>query len=221
MPPYGSACRSCSPNDCTPISSPPGGSDQRRLVHSVITNAAATRAFLSYWHLGTVILDISDPSKPRYLGRTATGQGDAHSAWLLNGERLLLETHETIHGRPIVWNVANPARPVRLATVRLPYRLGPNGSFTGLPLDDSVHDPKAVGHFAYFSWYGQGVALFDLKNPRKPRFLMRFQPPAAPDRHGLLCPGDTCTAVWGVFVMPRYVLASDMSSGLWVLSRPR
>jgi len=214
-----SACRD--QNDCTPISSPPGAPDQRRLVHSVITNAAATRAFLSYWHLGTVILDISDPSKPRYLGRTATGQGDAHSAWLLKGERILLETHETIHGRPVVWNVANPARPVRLATVRLPYRLGPHGHYTGLPLEDSVHDPKAVGHFAYFSWYGQGVALFDLKNPRKPRFLMRFQPSAAPDRHGLLCPDDTCTAVWGVFVMPKYVLASDLNSGLWVLSRPR
>jgi len=27
--------------------------------------------------------------------------------------------------------------------------------------------------------------------------------------------------VWGVFVMPKYVLASDLNSGLWVLSRPR
>jgi hypothetical protein len=120
-----------------------------------------------------------------------------------------------------VWNVADPAHPVRLATVRLPARLSPNGGFTGLALDDSVHDPKAVGRYAYFSWYGQGAALFDLENPRKPRFLLRFQPPSARDRHGLLCPGDTCTAVWGVFVMPRYVLVSDLSSGLWVVSRPR
>ena len=214
-----SACRD--QGDCTPLMPPPDGTDHRRLVHSVITNAAATRAFLSYWRLGTVILDISDPSKPRYLGRTATGQGNAHSAWLMNRERILLETHETIHGRPVVWNVADPAHPVRLATVRLPARLSPNGGFTGLALDDSVHDPKAVGRYAYFSWYGQGAALFDLENPRNPRFLLRFQPLPARDRHGLLCPGDTCTAVWGVFVMPRYVLVSDLSSGLWVVSRPR
>ena len=213
-----SACRD--QGDCTPLGPPPG-TDQRRLVHSVITNAASTRAYLSYWHLGTVILDVSDPSRPRYLGRTASGQGNAHSAWLANGEKTLLETHETLHGRPVVWNVADPAHPVRLATVRLPYRLSPNGAFTGLPLDDSVHDPKAAGRYAYFSWYGQGVALFDLKSPRKPRFLMRFQPPPGRDRHGLLCPGDTCTAVWGVYVMPRYVLASDLNTGLWVLSRPR
>lgn len=214
-----SACRDL--DDCTPLSQPPSGHDHRRLVHSVITNAAATRAYLSYWWLGTVILDISDPSKPRYLGRTASGQGSAHSAWLMNGGKILLETHETLRGRPVVWNIANPGHPVRLATVRLPYRLSPNGEFTGLPLSDSVHDPKAAGRYAYFSWYGEGVALFDLKNPRKPRFLARFQPPPGQDRHGLLCPGGSCTAVWGVYVMPRYVLASDMITGLWVVSRPR
>jgi hypothetical protein len=215
-----SACRDL--HRCTPLTPQEPGNDHRVLVHSVITNAAVTRAYLSYWTLGTVILDITNPAKPRYLGRTARGQGNAHSAWLLPGEKILLETHETLSGRPVVWNVANPAHPVRLATVRLPNRLGPNGRFSPqLPLEDSVHDPKAVGHFAYFSWYGEGVALFDLKNPRKPRFLMRFQPPPGPDRDGLLCPGDACTAVWGVFVMPRFVLASDMNSGLWVLSRPR
>ena len=205
---------------CSPLSPPPG-IDERILVHSVITNAAATRAYLSYWNLGTVILDISNPAKPRYLGRTAKGQGNAHSAWLMSGGKVLLETHETIRGRPIVWNIADPAHPVRLATVRLPYRLGPGGAYTGLPLDDSVHDPKAVGRYAYFSWYGQGVALFDLKNPGKPKYVTRFRPLPGRDRHGLLCPGGTCTAVWGVFVMPKVVLASDLNSGLWVLSRPK
>ena len=212
-----SACRD--QGDCTPLTSPPG-TDHRRLVHSVITNASATRAYLSYWWLGTVILDISDPSKPRYFGRTASGQGNAHSAWLMNGERILLETHETIRGRPVVWNIADPAHPVRLATVRLPARLSPDGAFTGLPLEDSVHDPKAVGRYAYFSWYGQGVAVFELKNPRKPRFVARFRPPPKRDGHGLVCPGGACTTVWGVFPTAKYVLASDMNSGLWVLSRP-
>lgn len=214
-----SACRDL--DECTPLTPPSDGADHRHLVHSVITNTAATRAFLSYWRLGTLILDISDPSKPRYLGRTATGQGNAHSAWLLPGERIMLETHELQRGRPVVWNVADPTRPVRLATVQLPARLTPDGIYTGFPLSDSVHDPKVAGRYAYFSWYGQGVTLFDLKSPRHPRFVARFQPPAARDRHGLLCPGTRCTAVWGVYVMPRYVLASDMSSGLWVLSRPR
>src|SRR5512133_2761661 len=133
----------------------------------------------------------------------------------------MLETHELERGRPVVWNVADPTQPVRLSTVRLPARLEPGGIYADLRLADSVHDAKAAGRFAYFSWYGEGVPLFDLSKPRHPRFLARFQPPPARDRYGLLCPGVSCTAVWGVYVMPRYVLASDLSSGLWVRSRPR
>jgi hypothetical protein len=213
-----SACRDL--GECTPLTPPPDGADHRHLVHSVITNAAATRAYLSYWRLGTVILDLSDPTQPRYLGRTGTGQGSAHSAWLLPGEKTLLETHELRHGRPVVWNVADPRRPVRLATVRLPARLQPGGD-ASWTFADSVHDPKSAGRYAYFSWYGQGVALFDLRRPLHPRFVARFRPPPQPDRYGLLCRAESCTAVWGVYVMPRYVLASDLNSGLWVLSRPR
>jgi hypothetical protein len=74
-----------------------------------------------------------------------------------------------------------------------------------------------VGKLGYFSWYAQGVSLFDLSDPRKPRFLTRFRPPFEPDEHGLFCPNGTCTAVWGVFPMRHYVLASDLISGLWVL----
>jgi hypothetical protein len=197
-----SACRDL--HQCSQVGGAPG-SDRRYLVHSVITNAAATRVYLSYWSFGTAILDISDPAHPRYLGRTAPGQGNVHSAWLADHGRILLETHELEHGRPVVWNVANPAHPRRLASVELPARLKPAGRFTGLPLQDSVHDPKAVGKLAYFSWYGQGVVLFDLSKPRKPRFLTRFRPPPGRDEHSLLCPGSSCTAVWGVFPMRRYV----------------
>jgi hypothetical protein len=210
-----SACRDL--HRCTPLNGAPG-KDVRFFVHSVITNPAATRAYLSYWNFGTAILDISDPAHPRYLGRTPAGQGNVHSAWLADHGRILLETHEVSHGRAVVWNVARPLRPRKLATVRLPARLRPGGSYTGrLDLADSVHDPKVVGKLGYFSWYAQGVAPFDLSNPREPRFLARFRPPPEPDEHGLLCPNRSCTAVWGVFPMRGYVLVSDLNSGLWVV----
>jgi hypothetical protein len=208
-----SACR-----DLHECSATGGLNPSTYLVHSVITNAAATRAYLSYWDLGTVILDIADPAHIVYLGRTAPGQGKAHSAWLTDGGRIMLETHELEHGRPVVWRITDPAHPVQLATVRLPAALRPGGPDAGFA--DSVHDPKALGRYAYFSWYGQGVALFDLANPAKPRFVTRFRPPPERDGHDLLCAGSSCTAVWGVFPTRKYVLASDLNSGLWVLSRP-
>ena len=45
-------------------------------VHSVIGDGRL--AYLSYWDLGTVVLDVSDPAAPRYLGRTR-GETDEHA----------------------------------------------------------------------------------------------------------------------------------------------
>jgi hypothetical protein len=200
---------------------------RQNLVHSVITNRAGTRAYLSYWDLGTVILDITQPERPRYLGRTkfeAGEVGNAHSAALGRNETLLIETHETDGGTPTFFDISNPASPVRLSELELPAQLlrqGRRGQdldrVSGLDLGDSVHDPKISDRTAFFSWYRQGVVAADITDPRRPRVLARFLPTATPDREALFCPGRSCRAVWGVYVTPRYVLASDMLSGLWVL----
>jgi hypothetical protein len=195
-------------------------------VHSVTGNAAGTRAYLSYWDLGTVILDVSNPARPRYLGRTARAPGgidNAHSTWTAQSGRMLIETHERDGGRPTFWNIANPRKPVRLGEFRLPRAVIAVGRghrldrVSGLDLGDSVHDVKVQGKVALFSWYRQGVVAADISNPRKPRFLARFLPPATADPGENFCPGAHCISVWGVFVTPKYVLASDMVGGLFVL----
>jgi hypothetical protein len=191
------------------------------LVHSVIANAAARRAYLSYWDLGTVILDVSDPAHPRYLGRTPTDQCCAHSAALDERRQLLIETHETTDGHPTVYDVSNPARPRLLATIEAPVGYRPGGSLgeiRGYGLTRSVHDPRIVGTTAFFSWYSQGVVAVDLAQPSKPRIVARYLPKPTADPESLLCPGRACTAVWGVYPLgPKTVLASDLASGLWVL----
>jgi hypothetical protein len=192
------------------------------LVHSVVTNAAGTRAYLSYWDLGTVVLDVSVPERPRYLGRTPAAD-NSHSAWL-GRKGLLIETHELGGGAPTLYDVSDPAAPRRLSQFRLPsaaiaagHRSAGLSSVSTLDLTDSVHDAKIVGTTAFFSWYAQGVVAADVSNPRKPRFLARFLPTPAADRESLLCPDKRCTAVWGVKPLGNLVLASDMNSGLWVL----
>lgn len=61
----------------------------------VEANANGTRAYLSYWDAGTMILDISDPSAPRFLGRTSFGpeeEGNADTAAEARGGNVLVET---------------------------------------------------------------------------------------------------------------------------------
>lgn len=190
------------------------GRSSTNFVHSVITNRAATRAFLSYWDLGTVILDISNPRRPRYVGRTPAvdGEGDAHSSWLAKGGKVLIETHENATGRPYLFDISKPRRPKLLS------RFGPVTT-GGTSLNTGVHDPKVIGKRAYFSWYTRGVLVADISKPRRPRLVARFVPsPASPGADaglGSLC-NNRCTLTWGVFPTRNYVLASDMASGLWI-----
>ena len=173
-------------------------------AHSVITNRAGTRAFVSYWDFGTVILDVTRPSRPRFLGRTEPPGGDAnaHSAALAGGERVLVETQEhgsffgiRAGGYPHLYDVSRPRRPVFLS------RYAPPGTET-----TTVHDPKARGTQAFLSWYEQGVAVVDVSQPASPRPVAHFVPP---DAEGAF--------VWGVALGRDYFVASDVGTGLWVL----
>jgi hypothetical protein len=181
--------------------------DANEFVHSVITNDQATRAYLSYWNLGTVILNISDPSSPTYLGRTDNGTRNAlasHSAAIGRGGNLLVETHEIAAGVPTFYDISDPASPVKLSDFVIEgYER------------DTVHDPRLHGQLAAFSWYSFGVQLADISRPEAPELLASFVP-----QHNIVNPdffcATPCTEVWGAFVHRNYILASDMNSGLWV-----
>lgn len=188
-------------------------------VHSVRVNPSATRAYLSYWNLGTVILDVSNPRQPAYLGRTTDTQGSAHSTALTADGKLMIETHETNGGRPSFWNVSDPRHPKLLGVFHAPTRLvdaakrrGASGFALG------VHDAKIVGKRAYFSWYALGVLVADISNPRHPKFVAQFRPRPARDPGREFCPGERCSYTWGVYAGKRYSVASDMVGGLWVFS---
>jgi hypothetical protein len=203
-------------------------------VHSVITDPTATRAYLSYWDLGTVILDISDPGHPRFVGRTSfppEAEGNAHSAWLARGGRLLIQTDEDFEpqpgggtepgwGFPRFFDISDPANPVQVGTLKLPTttQLPPQLGFF------SVHDPKVRGGRAYFSWYSEGVVVADISQPSQPRVIAQFVPPPTADPMGFFGPfflndptNPPFPFVWGVFLDRGTVLASDINSGLWVL----
>jgi hypothetical protein len=195
-------------------------------VHSVVVFKQI--AYVSYWDFGTVILDVSDPSEPEFLGRTEYGpgaEGSAHSAWTTRGGRILIQTDEDFDPAPSpgveqawgythIFNVSDKANPVELATFKLP-------STTQFPPpapgDFTVHDPKVVGKTLFLAYYTEGVVLVDISRPSNPRFLAQFIPPEkAEDPLGVFFPGEKFTEIWGVFPYRGYVLASDMNNGLWI-----
>jgi hypothetical protein len=176
-------------------------------VHSVRVDARLRTAYLSYWDLGTVLLDVRNPHRPRYLGRTTPDQDHTHSSYVTDRGRTLVETHETAGGLPHYYDISDPARPRLLSR------------FTTVDAEtDTVHDPKVRGEVTYFSWYSLGVLAVDSRDPSAPRRVAQFVPDTDYLNPDFYCE-VRCSQVWGVALAGRYVLASDMNSGLYVLRR--
>jgi hypothetical protein len=183
-------------------------------VHSVITNRAATRAYLSYWEFGTVILDISNPAAPRHLATLRDpAQAEpphAHSVTLARGEKLLVETQEfgaffglAGTGYPRFYDISDVRSPRLLSQFRPP---GTSAS--------TVHDARLAGNRRYVSWYDFGVYVLDISRPAAPRQIAHFRPGAGHNPGNPFCP--SCTFVWEAVPNRDYFVASDMNFGLWV-----
>jgi len=208
-----------------PVSQDANGTNRSNFTHSVITSGRY--AYLSYWDLGTVILDMRNPAEPRFVGRTQFTDdeaGNAHSSWLADGGRVLIQNDEdftpspdpngaleTSWGYTRLFDISNPAKPRRITTFELPSTRQfppPTDGF------HTVHDPKVKGDLAHYSWYAEGILVLDIRHPSRPKLLAQFRPPAAPDPNGVFA---TETNVWGVFLHRGLILGSDINSGLWVL----
>ena len=183
---------------------------------------------MSYWDFGTVMLDVSDPSAPVFLGRTEFGpgaEGNAHSAWTNWQGNLLVQADEDFDPTPNpdvetgwgyghIYDISDKANPVELATLKLPStsQFPPPG-----PGDFTIHDPKIKGKRLYTSWYTEGVVIWNIANPSRPKMIGQFIPPEkAEDPLGLFYPGEEFVEIWGVDIGSGYAVASDMNTGLWV-----
>lgn len=232
------------PFNCAP---PPGGEELCRghfpavFDHSASPSADGMRAYLAYWDAGAIILDISDPSDVRMLGRTvypADSEGDTHSAMPNEAGNVLVTTDEDFSpgelvaaGEPKepgdtwgfarIWGIANPASPVHLSNFATPHSLTNNTS--GFY---SVHNPQIRGSTLYLSWYSDGLRIVDISNPARPREVGFYRPKPTLDPTGVFAafgPGGEhpIPFVWGVYPQGGRIFLSDINFGLYAVGRTR
>lgn len=187
------------------------GPGQDFFGHSAWADQTGTTAIVSYWDAGAIFLDISDPAKPTFIGRTiypAGSDGDTHSIWLARGGNLLLTADEDFNpangtwGFLRLWSVKNRASPVEIGRFGTVNALTPN-----FDCCFSIHNPFVRGSTAYLSWYSDGIRVVDISQPAAPREIASFVPP------------NEFPFVWGVYVDGDLIFASDFESGLYVLKR--
>jgi hypothetical protein len=202
--------------------------------HGAEPSADGKLVFLAYWDSGYIRLDLTNPSAPKLTGRTvypANADGDAHSSQYDEGRKLLFTADEdfckssgpgieTGYGYGRVYDYSKPASPKQIGEYRTQNSLGTGSQGSG---DFVIHNNFLVGTDLYVSWYSDGVRVFDAANPRAPREVAHFVPPAGqnpvkPSQRGVL---SQTAQVWGVVVdeTTGLVYASDMNSGLWILRR--
>jgi len=188
------------------------GASPDAYLHSVALGPDGRTAYLSYWDLGVIILDVSEPEAPRFVGRFVeplTDEGNTHSVGLTHDGKLMLVADETF-GPP--WgglrlvDVSDPTLPSQVGAYLTPdAAAGRRGEVYAYSAHNPLVDDRSPTHL-YMAWYADGVRLLDIGDPSQPAELAAWQPP----RNGM---------IWNVAFMGDLLLAGDIENGLWLLSR--
>jgi hypothetical protein len=197
-------------HDCVPYCR---GASPEAYLHSVNLSPDGRTAYLAYWDLGVIILDVSEPSAPHWVGwfvEPQTDEGNTHSVSLAMGGKLMLVADETAAppwGFLRLVDISEPAQPVQLSTFQTP-----DGQLRTAPPQEyaySVHNPLADDRNpdrAYMAWYADGVRLIDFTSPTQPTEVASWVPP----HNGM---------IWSVQFMGDVLLAGDINNGLFILRR--
>jgi hypothetical protein len=194
---------------CAPVCR--GGVPQA-FLHSVALSPDGRTAYLSYWDLGMIILDVSEPDSPRWLGRWAeprAAEGNTHSVALAHDGKLALVADETFAppwGILHLVDVQDPTSPVEVGTFQT------SDAANGMPGEQyayTIHNPLTDDRNqdrAYLAWYADGIRLIDIADAAHPVELASWVPPA----NGM---------VWNVAFSGDLLLAGDINNGLFILRR--
>jgi len=184
------------------------------------------RLYVSYWHGGGVILDISDMSKPKMVSSfdwSPPFPWPTHSVvpipFLINGRRYIIVADEDVARlepdtapelSSFMWflDVTDETRPVPVSTFQV---AGVHGKRN--PNNTGLHQPVEVirGTELPTAWFAQGLRIIDFSNPMAPKEVAHYLPDVPAGRR--VCSNDVFQDDRGLI----YLI--DRINGLSILER--
>ena len=147
------------------------------------------RLYVSYWHHGFYILDISDMRKPTPVSGINPGPADPHPTHTalrlprkLKGRDIMLVADEDVAKlRPSapafawIYDITFEKQPMPIATFQVPG-LDTDGS--PQPPMMGCHQPaeRFPGTIVPFAWFARGLRLVDVSDPFAPREVGFYEP---------------------------------------------
>tara|TARA_R110000751_G_scaffold307890_1_gene433819 strand:+ start:20655 stop:21782 length:1128 start_codon:yes stop_codon:yes gene_type:complete len=149
------------------------------------------RLYVSYWHHGLFILDISDMSKPRAIAHMNSSPSFPHPTHtclpipqLLKGRKIMVVADEDVAKlRPSppaftwVYDITDETNPLPISTFQVP---GLDTDGAPQPPMTGCHQPseRFDGSIIPFAWFAQGLRLVDIADPFAPKEVGHYMPDA-------------------------------------------
>lgn len=216
--------------------------DEALSGHSV-TWVGAERVLVAHSAAGMVSLDVSDLTKPVYVGSATPydpaqlesvhefdrGHGhNAHSGWLFRSDVLVQDDQDLQPssgadgewGQQIFYDVSDPGDPRQLSTFGTENSQLGQDEEVGRDGFYSAHRSRPYDDgYELVTWFSDGVRIVDLWDPAEPVEVASFVPPPSADPQGWwVAPDGTnqIPMVWDAVSTGELVYASDVNSGLWI-----
>jgi choice-of-anchor B domain-containing protein len=173
-------------------------------VHDV--TVIGNRLYASAFNSGFWVIDFENLDNPKQLkydlkAQQPYGRGAAHNAWPSPDGKFLFTGDESRGDFIRSFDISDLSDIKALGQ----YRVAP---------DAIPHDLVVDGQFVYVAYYAHGVRVLEYSDPRNLREVTAFDPHSGRARytHGY-------DGFWDVYPFGRYVLGSDMQTGLWILEK--
>lgn len=147
------------------------------------------RLYVSYWHHGFFILDISDMSQPKLISHRNPSPSFPHPTHTclpipqdIKGRRIMVVADEDVAKlRPSapsfawIYDITDETNPLSISTFQVP---GLNTDGAPQPPMIGCHQPseRFRGNVIPFAWFAQGLRLVDINDPFVPHEVGHFQP---------------------------------------------